>query len=231
MFFARRSVVVAATSLMLFTTGWGAAAAGEKDPIPQSAVPSSTLKDPGTATERAPETFDVLVETSRGSVTIRVHRAWAPHGADRFYNLVRLGFYDGCRFFRVISGFMAQVGMHPDAEINGIWSAAPIPDDPIVEPNTRGRVTFAARATPDSRTTQFFINTVDNTHLAQYGAFAPFGEVVEGMEVVDALFAEYGEGAPNGRGPSQARIATEGNAYLDRAFPKLDAIRSARIVK
>ncbi len=196
-----------------------------------AADPGDVLSQPELATATAPDTFDVELVTSKGTVTIRVHREWAPHGADRFYNLVRAGYYDGCRFFRVIEGFMAQVGMHPEPTVNAAWSAVPIKDDPIVVPNLRGRVTFAARSAPGSRTTQFFVNTADNTRLAQHGPFAPFGEVIAGMEVVDALYADYGEGAPAGRGPSQQRLAAEGNEYLEREFPDLDAILSARLVE
>jgi peptidyl-prolyl cis-trans isomerase A (cyclophilin A) len=193
------------------------------------AGPDPALLDPSLATETAPDTYDVVLETTQGDVVIRVHREWAPHGADRFYNLVRVGYYDGTRFFRVIDGFMAQVGMHGDPKVNAAWRAAAIPDDPVTQDNTRGRVTFAAQARPNTRTTQIFINTADNTRLKQHGAFAPFGEVIEGMDVVDSLYAGYGEGAPSGRGPSQARIMSEGNDYLDRGYPKLDAIITARI--
>lgn len=228
---ARSHVPSAIATICVLLAGVALPALTEGDAATPVEKPPSALLDPSAATARAPETFDVVLDTTKGLVTVRVHRAWAPNGADRFFNLVRLGYYDGCRFFRVIAGFMAQVGMHPDPGVNAAWSAAPIPDDPILQANTRGRVTFAARSTPDSRTTQFFINTVDNTRLAGYGAFAPFGEVVHGLEIVDALYAEYGEGAPNGRGPSQMRLATEGNAYLDRAFPNLDEIRTARIVE
>lgn len=191
--------------------------------------PNPALLDPSLATATAPSSFDVVLETTQGEVVIRVHREWSPNGADRFYNLVQAGYYDGCKFFRVIDGFMAQVGMNGDPGVNAAWRAAAIPDDPITQDNTRGRVTFAAQARPNTRTTQIFINTADNTRLKQAGAFAPFGEVVEGMEVVDRLYSGYGEGAPQGRGPSQAQIMSQGNAYLEGAFPKLDAIVSARV--
>jgi len=187
------------------------------------------LLDPASATAEAPETFDARFHTTKGDFVIRVHRDWAPHGADRFYNLVTSGFYDDTAFFRVIEGFMAQVGMHGDPEVNAAWSSAPIADDPVVKDNTRGMVTFAQRSAPNSRTTQFFINYGDNTRLKQHGAFAPFGEVVEGMDVVDSLHSGYGEGAPRGSGPSQGMIVRQGNSYLKEKFPKLDWIIEAEV--
>ena len=187
------------------------------------------LLQPATLTATAPEVFKVRFETSKGPFVVEVHRAWAPNGADRFYNLVRHGYYDEVRFFRVVSGFMAQFGLHADPAITAAWKSAAIPDDPVAGSNTRGMVTFAM-AGPDSRTTQLYINLVDNVRLDRMG-FAPFGKVIEGMETVDALHSGYGEGAPRGRGPSQDRIATEGNAYLTAEFPELDYIVSARIVE
>ena len=184
---------------------------------------------PATLTATAPEVFKVRFETTKGPFVVEVHRAWAPNGADRFYNLVRNGYYDGVRFFRVVSGFMAQFGLHGDPAINAAWEDASIADDPVVGSNTRGMVTFAM-AGPDSRTTQLFINLVDNVRLDRMG-FAPFGKVIEGMETVDALHSGYGEGAPRGRGPRQDRIGTEGNAYLTAEFPELDSILTARIVE
>jgi peptidyl-prolyl cis-trans isomerase A (cyclophilin A) len=177
----------------------------------------------------APDSFEVTFSTSRGDVVVRAYRAWAPRGADRLYALVRNGFYDDTRFFRVLDGFMAQFGASGDPEVARAWSDSAIPDDPVVQSNSRGMVTFAS-AGPDTRTTQLFINTADNARLDAMG-FAPVGRVVSGMEAVDSLYSEYGEGAPNGAGPDQGRIASEGNAYLDREFPQLDAIRSARITE
>lgn len=193
---------------------------------------TEVLTDPSLATDRAPETFTVEVETTVGTFVLEVHRSWAPLGADRFYNLVRAGFYDGAAFYRVIREprpFMAQVGFNPDPEVNAAWRDARIQDDPVVESNTRGMVSFAKSNAPNSRTTQFFVNYADNGYLDEYG-FAPFAEVVSGMDVVDQLYSGYGEGAPRGRGPSQARIAGEGAEYLDAEFPKLDVIISARVV-
>ena len=158
---------------------------------------------------------------------IEVTRAWAPRGADRFYNLVKNGFYDNTRFFRVISGFMVQFGINGDPGIMARWRAAQISDDPVSQSNTKGMVTYAM-AGPNTRTSQVFINFGDNSQLDRSG-FAPFGRVVSGMNVVEALNAEYGEGAPNGRGPNQSRIQNEGNAYLSKEFPRMDYIKKATI--
>lgn len=185
-----------------------------------------TIPDPDTA--RPPETFHVHFDTSRGEFIVEVHRAWAPHGADRFHRLVTTEFFDGCRFFRVLDGFVAQFGIHGDPVRGAEWRRRAIPDDPVLESNTRGRLTFAM-AGPGSRTTQLFINYGDNSGLDKMG-FAPVAEVVEGMEILDGLYAGYGEGAPRGRGPDQGRIQREGNAYLDREFPLLDAIHRASVV-
>ena len=192
--------------------------------------PNRALLIPSLATDQAPDTFKVKMETTSGDFVIEVNRQWAPNGADRFYNLVKVGYYDDTAFFRVIDGFMAQVGMNGDPKVQAAWSRVPIQDDPIRKDNTKGMVTFAAKATPNSRTTQFFINYGDNTRLRQHGKFAPFGEVVEGMSVVNGLYSGYGEGAPSGRGPSQATIIREGNTYLKEQFPKLDYIISATIM-
>ncbi len=193
--------------------------------------PNRALLVPSLATEQAPDEFMVKVETTVGDFTIEVHRDWAPHGADRFYNLVNIGYYDGNAFFRVIDGFMAQVGMNGDPEVQAAWSRVPIQDDPIRKENTRGMVTFAAKASPNSRTTQFFVNYGDNSQLRRHGKFAPFGKVVDGMKVVEDLYSGYGEGAPSGNGPSQAAIIRDGNAYLKKDFPKLDYIVTASIVE
>jgi peptidyl-prolyl cis-trans isomerase A (cyclophilin A) len=192
------------------------------------------LLNPGSpgANQTAPDRYRVLFETSSGDFTVDVHRDWAPRGADRFYNLVSNGFYDNVRFFRVIRSpepFMAQFGIHGEPQVAAAWSDARIPDDPVVASNTRGRITFAT-AGPNTRTSQVFINYADNSRLDALG-FAPFGEVTSGMEVVDALYADYGEGAPQGSGPDQASIEREGTAYLESGFPRLDYIRTARLVE
>ena len=193
---------------------------------PAASVPK--LADPAALNEKAPEIYRARFTTSKGDFVIEVTRAWAPHGADRFYNLVANGFFDDCRFFRVVYGFMAQFGIHADPALNSVWREARIPDDPVQQSNKRGYVTFGT-AGPNTRTTQVFINFADkNTNLDSQG-FAPFGKVVEGMELVGKLFSGYGEGAPKGHGPDQNRIQKEGNAYLAKSFPKLDYIKKASI--
>ncbi len=188
------------------------------------------LLDPSLATETAPEAFRVKLETSKGEIVILVNRSWAPKGVDRFYNLVKIGYYSDVAFYRVIRGFMAQCGFSPDPEISAAWSRARITDDPILQANTRGMVTFAMGG-PNTRTTQFFINFADNSYLKQHGAFSPFGKVISGMDVVDSLYSGYGEGSPRGRGPDQARVAREGASYLRKNFPELDSIIRATIVE
>lgn len=179
--------------------------------------------------KQAPAEFKVKLVTSRGEVVVKVTREWAPKGSDRFYNLVRAGFYDECRFFRVIAGFMCQFGIHGDPAIAAAWKDAKIEDDPVKEGNKRGRISFAM-AGPHTRTTQLFINTKDNPFLDGHG-FAAFGEVIEGMDAVDAFYSEYGEGAPTGKGPGQQRIQEEGNKYLEKEFQKLDSIKSAKVLE
>jgi len=189
---------------------------------------ASTAATAAALRETAPAAFRVRFETSAGSFTVAVHRDWAPLGADRFYNLARSGYFDGVRFFRVLPGFVAQFGMHGDPAVTRAWFTQRFPDDPVRHTNARGTVTFATSG-PDSRTTQLFINYGDNAPLDARG-FAPLGEVVEGMEVVDRFYAAYGEGAPQGRGPDQGRIRTEGNAYLERDYPRLDYVKRATVL-
>lgn len=186
------------------------------------------LADPAALTEQAPATYKAKFDTPKGSFVIQVTRAWAPTGADRFYNLVKNGYFDDGRFFRVVSGFMVQFGLNADPALNAKWRVARIPDDRVTQSNTRGMVTFATSG-PNARTTQVFINFDDNSRLDGMG-FAPFGRIVSGMDVVDKLYAGYGEGAPNGRGPDQNRIQAEGNAYLTKSFPQLDYVTKATIV-
>jgi cyclophilin family peptidyl-prolyl cis-trans isomerase len=196
-----------------------------------SAAPAASnpkLANPAELNEKAPDKFRARFATSKGDFVIEVTRAWAPHGADRFYNLVTNGYFDDCRFFRVVYGFMVQFGINGDPALNGVWREARIPDDPVQQSNKRGYVTFAT-AGANSRTTQVFINFADrNTRLDGQG-FAPFGQVVEGMDVVDKLFSGYGEAAPQGHGPDQGRIQKEGNAYLEKSFPKLDFVKKVSI--
>lgn len=191
------------------------------------AAPDPRLLNPSQLSERAPNVFVAELDTTAGPVRIEVHREWSPNGADRFYNLVRSGYFTDVAFFRVIDGFMAQGGIHGNPTVAAAWQRASIPDDPVVQHNTRGMVSFAM-AGPGSRTTQFFINLVDNTRLDAMG-FSPFGRVLD-MAPVDRFHSGYGEGAPSGRGPAQARIQREGNAYLRAEFPQLTYIRSARVV-
>jgi len=187
------------------------------------------LRNPAALTEKAPDTFKAQFDTSKGTFVITVHREWAPLGADRFYNLVKSGFFDDVRFFRVIDGFMAQFGIHGVPAVASAWRSAPLKDDPVKQSNRRGFVTFAT-AGPNTRTTQLFINFGNNTNLDPMG-FAPFGEVTSGMDVVDKIYNGYGEGAPRGKGPDQGRLQSEGNVYLNKDFPRLDYIKSATIAK
>ena len=195
------------------------------------AVPaySQGLGNPAALKEQAPPVYKVEFDTSKGPFVVEVHRDWAPNGADRFYNLVKNGFYDNTRFFRVLEGFMAQFGVNGDPKVSTVWRTARIKDDPVKISNKRTFVTFAT-AGKDTRTTQVFINYSDNSNLDGQG-FAPFGQVVSGMKVVDSLYSGYGEGAPGGRGPDQSKVQAEGNAYLGSAFPNLDYIKKATIVK
>ena len=191
---------------------------------------TAALKNPAALKETAPASYKVNFDTSAGAFVVEVQRVWAPQGADRFYNLVKNGFYDNTRFFRVISGFMVQFGINGDPALSSVWQNARIPPDPVKESNKRGYITYAMGGTPDSRTTQLFINFGDNSRLDASG-FAPFGRVISGMEVVDKIYSVYGEGAPRGAGPDQGRIQAEGNAYLTKDFPKMDYIKTARIEK
>ena len=188
---------------------------------------SQGLGNPAALNEPAPAVYKAKFDTSAGTFVVEVHRDWAPNGADRFYNLVKNGFFDNARFFRVISGFMVQFGINADPKISRVWREARIKDDPVRQSNKRGLITFAT-AGPDTRTTQVFINFADNNMLDRQG-FAPFGQVVSGMNVVDALYSGYGEGAPRGQGPDQGRTQQEGNTYLVREFGKLDYIKKATI--
>jgi peptidyl-prolyl cis-trans isomerase A (cyclophilin A) len=189
---------------------------------------SPGFADPAKLTEKAPETFKAQFDTTKGKITIEVTRSLSPNGADRFYNLVRSGFFKDVAFFRVIPGFMCQFGIHGDPKIAAAWHTANIADDPVKGSNSRGAITFAT-AGPNTRTTQLFINFGNNSNLDGMG-FSSFGKVSEGMDVVDKINGEYGEGAPRGRGPDQGRIQEEGNAYLKKDFPNLDYIKSAIIL-
>lgn len=189
---------------------------------------AADLTNPANLTAKAPDSFKVKFETTKGDFTVEVTRALASNGADRFYNLVRAGYFKDLALFRVIPGFMCQFGIHGDPKVSAAWRSAQIPDDPVKASNTRGAITFAT-AGPNTRTTQLFINFGDNANLDGMG-FSPFGKVVSGMDVVDKINGEYGEGAPRGRGPDQQRVQREGNAYLKKDFPKLDYIKAASLL-
>jgi peptidyl-prolyl cis-trans isomerase A (cyclophilin A) len=190
--------------------------------ISLAAKASEALLHPERLAETAPMMYKVVVNASTGIFVIQVHRAWAPIAADRFYNLVKGGFYDECRFFRVIKDFAAQFGIHGDPAVSAAWSKATLEPERARVSNTRGRVTFAMGSMADSRTTQVFINTGNNSRL-DIDSFAPFGEVVTSMLIVDRLFNQYGEGV------DQSLIRAEGNAFLKKYLPHLDYIKKATI--
>lgn len=192
-----------------------------RDAAPRATKAETTMPPPA-----APDSFVVALTTSRGPVTLMVHREWAPLGAERFYRLVQESFFDGARFFRVVKGFVVQFGLPADPQVGRAWVSRVIPDDPVRHSNRRGTLVFAS-AGPNSRTTQLFINLADNPRLDTFGrvGFPPIGVVTDGMAAVDALNGEYGES------PSQDAIQRYGNAYLDRLFPRLDYIRTARVVQ
>ena len=210
------AAAVAGTFAMAPTTAAGQAA--EKADASKAA-----LRNPAALKETAPETYKVNFDTTAGAFVIEVHRAWAPKGADRFYNLVKNGYYDNCRFFRVVPDFMVQFGINGDPTLQTLWKEARITDDPVKESNKRGYVSFA-HAGANTRTTQVFINFQDNSGLDKQG-FAPFGRVVSGMNVVDKINAQYREQ------PNQGGIQAGGNTYLTKEFPKLDFIKKASIEK
>lgn len=220
-------LIVAALALAMFVGGAATAAADQgarRTPAGRGAAdPKAKLRNPAALTEKAPDLFRVRFDTTKGVFVVEVHREWAPIGADRFYNLVTNRFYDNTRFFRVLDGFMAQFGMNGDPSVQSVWSTANIKDDPVTQSNLRGYVTFAKAAAPNSRSTQIFINYKDNSYLDKDG-FAPFGQVVSGMEVVDMLHSYGRQNVPD-----QFRITNQGEAYLKENYPLLDIIKSATI--
>lgn len=189
----------------------------------------SRLRKPNELTVEAPAEYKVRFDTTKGPFVLEVHRDWAPKGADRFYNLVENGFYDHVAFFRAVPNFMVQFGIHGDPGVASVWRNATFQDDEVKQSNRRSTISFATSG-PNSRTTQVFVNYKDNGFLDKMG-FAPFGMVIEGMDVVDALYQGYGEGAPRGKGPDQAKIQSQGNPYLVKDFPNLDYIKTAKVVK
>jgi peptidyl-prolyl cis-trans isomerase A (cyclophilin A) len=201
--------------LLLVAAGCGGGSA--------SSTSSDALLHPDRLTATAPAQFDAVFDTTKGEFTVRVHRAWAPRGADRFYELVRNGYYDRSKFFRVVRGFVVQFGLSADPKVSLAWVDATIPDDPVKKPNARGTVTFAS-AGPNTRTTQVFVNMTANRSLDAMG-FAPFGKVTSGMDTFSKLYSGYGD-MPSAH---QGEIVNHGNAYLDQYFPQLDGIETATI--
>lgn len=218
-----RSVVTLATAIAVALAMSASGVAG------QATRGKAALMNPADLKEQAPATYKTQFDTSAGTFVVEVHRDWAPLGADRFYNLAKRGFYDDARFFRVIQGFMAQFGINGDPAIMNVWRGARIQDDPVKQSNKKGYVSFAMGGA-DTRTTQLFINLAENGSLDKSG-FAPFGQVVSGMDVVSKIYNGYGEGAPRGTGPDQGRAQTEGNKYLMAEFPKLDYIKTVTILQ
>lgn len=221
---SRRTIVTATIAL-----AFAAATVACKTDGSEGGGSGSSLSRPDKAAiaTPAPDSFRVVFETSKGNFTVLAHRDWAPLGVDRFYHLVQMGFFDDTRFFRVLHGFMAQFGINGDPKVTAAWEPLVLKDDPVKQSNKRGTVSFATGG-PDTRTTQLFINYADNANLDAMG-FAPIGEVVDGMAVVDSLYGDYGEGAPDGSGPNQELISKSGTPYLTQNFPKLDFIRKARL--
>ncbi len=191
------------------------------DESKKAAAPKPALK-----AEKTPDVFQAVFDTSRGQVVIEVHRDWAPVGVDHFYWLIKTGFYDGVRFFRVTRNYV-QFGINGDATTNGLWSTARLPDDTVKQSNVKGTLSFAHLGA-NSRTTQLFFNMKNNKDLDKQG-FAPLGKVIAGMDVVERLYSAYGEVAPRGQGPDPTKIEVQGNTYLDSKFPRLDYIKKATI--
>jgi cyclophilin family peptidyl-prolyl cis-trans isomerase len=203
----------------------GACESAKKEkPSPPS---QPALNNPSSLNAQAPDVYLAKFDTTKGVFVIKVTRDWAPIGADRFYNLVKNGFYDNASFFRVIPGFIVQFGISADPKFSAVWHDADIQDDPVKQSNVAGTVTFAT-AGPDTRTTQVFINLADNRSLDARG-FSAFGTVTEGMNVAQSFYSGYGEGAPMGSGPNQQLIQSQGETYLASNFPRLDHIKSATI--
>ncbi|MFK7821466.1 MAG: peptidylprolyl isomerase [Planctomycetaceae bacterium] len=223
-----RSIFVpAAAVLLLVSSTFAQDETKSSDAVPQTAEQKKEAEPqvsaPPTKPEKAPETFKVKFETSKGDFVVEVTRKWAPLGADQFYNLVKTGFYDDARFFRVLPGFVVQWGISGNPKATENWKK-PIKDDPVIESNKKGYITYA-KGGPNSRTTQLFVNLEDNARLDKMG-FPPFGRVTEGFPVLTKLFADYKARASN----QQWRIKERGNEYLNKPFPKLDYIKRASVV-
>ena len=224
---SRRGRLIRLSTVMLTALAVLGCANEEVQPDPDADLRRDPLLRAGNYAETAPARFQVSLETSAGHVLIDVHRRWAPIGADRFYSLVRGGYYNDARIYRVVEGFMAQFGLNGNPYVNQVWKSEFLVDDPVIETNSRGRIAFA-KGGRHSRTTEVFISYKDNKALDEEG-FSPFGEVIEGMDVVDAFYDGYGDGPPRGDGPYQAMAAARGNAYLDTEFPALTRITLASI--
>lgn len=192
-----------------------------------AAEPDPRLLSPKEANEQAPDVFKVKFTTTKGTFTVEAHRDWTPNGVDRFYNLVKLGFFSDIAFFRVVDGFVAQFGIHGNPAVAKAWQNAGIQDEPVKEGNKRGRLVFAKSALPNSRTTQIFVNIGDNSRSLDRMGFAAFAEIVEGMETIDALNKEYAD-QPTSKQGEMTRL---GNAWTRQQFPNLDYVKSAEIVK
>lgn len=230
-FFAAQCGLLCAASLLGQTkTGTSATTATKKAAAPATgtkkaaAAPASraNLMNPASLNAKAPESYNVKFVTTKGDVVIAVTRSWAPLGADRFYNLVKNGYFTNTAFYRIVPGFVVQWGFSPNPAINRVWEKASIQDDPVTQSNRRGTIVFATSG-PNTRTTQLFINLADNARLDGMG-FAAFGQVTSGLDAIDKLNSEYGEK------PEQGEIATKGAAYLNKEFPNLDLIKSATII-
>ncbi len=202
------------------TSGSGASAA--KKAAPASHTAGQALLHPALLKAKAPDSFKVRFTTTKGDFVVEVHRDWSPLGADRFYNLVKNGFFTDAAFFRVVQGFVVQFGLHANPAINGAWKEANIQDDPVTQTNAKGSLTFAT-AGPNTRTTQLFIEIWARNNRLDGMGFSPFGNVIEGMDVVEQLYAGYGEA------PDQGQITGVGKPYLDQNFPLLDKIKLAKI--
>jgi peptidyl-prolyl cis-trans isomerase A (cyclophilin A) len=209
---ASRPVLVLTACLLLA----GCSQAPDKKPAAAPAKPAPT-----------PDVYRVNLDTSKGAVVLEVTRAWAPHGADHFYELIKEGYYDGDRFYRVVPHFVVQVGINGDPKVTQIWSALRISDDPVRQKNRKGTLTFASSG-PGARTTQVFVNMRDNLMLDRQG-FAPIGRVAEGIDVLERLYGGYGDMPPRGSGPDGIEIERQGNVYLDNHFPRLDFIKKATV--
>ncbi|HWB83732.1 MAG TPA: peptidylprolyl isomerase [Bryobacteraceae bacterium] len=222
----RQGFVLAFTAAALLLAS-GCSSSNQNQTETKSTAPAPAEQAPAAKNEQAPELFRVNLDTTKGPVVIEIHRDWAPIGVDHFYNLVKTGFYDGDRFFRIVRNFVVQFGINGDPKTNSLWANSNLPDDPVKESNVAGTLTYAT-AGPNTRSTQMFINLRNNASLDQQG-FAPIGKVVSGMAAVESLYSAYGDMPPQGEGPDPSAIEAQGNEYLDAHFPRLDYIKKATV--